>query len=85
MSTDPILDEIRALLRDRLALEGPVGRESSLAGDLALDSVQLLELVVELENAFQVALEPEPGEPLETVGQVVAWIERCRAARGEAA
>lgn len=84
MSADPILDEVRTLLRSQLGFEGPVTRESALAGDLALDSMKLLELVVELENAFQVALEPEPGEPIETVGQVVALIERCRA-RGAAA
>jgi len=82
MTGDDILETIRGLLRVQLGYEGPVTRESELAGDLELDSVKLLELVVELENALRIALEPEEGETLANVGQVVALIERCRAQQG---
>ena len=48
--------------------------------------MKLLELVVELENRFRVALEPaEDEEPPATVGQVVALIERGLARREAAA
>jgi acyl carrier protein len=85
MTGAEILSTVRELLRAQLGYEGPVAPESELAADLGLDSVKLLTLVVELENAFRVALEPEEGETLATVGQVVALIERCLAARGAAA
>lgn len=77
MTAEEILATIRELLREQLGYAGPVAPESELAADLGLDSVKLLTLVVELENAFRVALEPEDGEPLATVGQVVALVERC--------
>jgi acyl carrier protein len=85
MTGEEILTRLRQLLRAQLGYEGPVEPESELAADLGLDSVKLLTLVVELENAFRVALEPEEGETLANVGQVVALIERCLAQREAAA
>jgi acyl carrier protein len=73
---DEILERLRALVRAQRGADVAVAPESSLAADLGLDSLQLLELTVELENAFRVALEPEPDAPLETVGQVVNRIAR---------
>jgi acyl carrier protein len=78
MSRDAILATIRELLRTQLGYTGPVEAESDLASDLGLDSVQLLSLVVELENTFRVVIEPDGEEPLVTVGEVVALIERCQ-------
>jgi len=77
MTRDEILTTLREVLRSELGVEGPVELASELGGDLGLDSVKLLTLVVELENRLRVALEPEAGELLVNVGQVVALIERC--------
>jgi len=66
MTRDEILERIRALLREQLGIGGALEPESELAADLGLDSVKLLTLVVELENAFRVVLEPEEGEDAPT-------------------
>jgi acyl carrier protein len=79
--SDEILERVRTLVRAQRGADVAVAPESSLAADLGLDSLQLLELAVELENAFRVVLEPEPGAPLETVGQVVDRIARGLAER----
>jgi len=70
--------ELARLLRERFAWAGDVAPETDLVGELALDSIQQLELVVELENHFEVALEPEGDETIRTAGDLVEWVDRAR-------
>lgn len=41
-----------------------------LVEDLALDSIQLLTLAVEVENRFEICMDPEDEEGIETVGDL---------------
>lgn len=74
--------ELERLLRERFGRDGVVTPETDLVGELALDSIQQLELVVELENHFEVALEPEGDETIRTAGDLVAWVDRARGGVG---
>jgi acyl carrier protein len=77
MTRQEILDRVREVLHREVGYHGPVRPEHDLAVDLGLDSVSLLTLLVELENAFRVVLEPRDGEaPPTRVGDVVELIER---------
>lgn len=77
-STGETWTELVRLLRERFAWAGEVAPGTDLVGELALDSIQQLELVVELENHFEVALEPEGDEAIRTAGDLVAWVDRAR-------
>jgi acyl carrier protein len=77
-----VFDELARLARDRLQPSAPLTPETQLVADLALDSIQQLELVVALENHFRVALELEDGQEIRTLGQLARWIERARAQAG---
>jgi len=70
--------EVLRLLRERFQRTDPVLPESDLVGELGLDSLAQLELVVELENHFEIALEPEGAEEIRTAGDLVAWVDRTR-------
>ncbi len=70
--------ELQRLLRERFQRADPVLPESDLVGELGLDSLAQLELVVELENHFEIALEPEGAEEIRTAGDLVAWVDRAR-------
>jgi acyl carrier protein len=74
------LAELNRLLRERLSRSGRLLPETELVADLALDSIEQLELVVELENHFEIALEIEGDEGIRTVGELVACIDRARGA-----
>jgi len=74
------LAELNVLLRERLGRGGRLVPETELVADLALDSIQQLELIVELENHFEIALELEGDEGIRTVGELVACIDRARGA-----
>jgi acyl carrier protein len=76
-----VLDGIERVVRQHLGHDGPVRVEMPLVETFRLDSVRMLTLVVELENHFRVNLEPGDETGLESVGDLVALLER-RVANG---
>lgn len=76
MTEHQILEGVRAVIRDHLQMQSPVGNKTHLFHDLQLDSLKQLTLVVELENHFRVRLETGDEEGLETIGDVVRLIDR---------
>ena len=79
MNQSSVFDELRRLLRERLRVEREIAPATDLVADLALDSIKQLELLVELENHFNVCLEAEADQEVLTIADLVAWIERARA------
>jgi acyl carrier protein len=75
MSTD-ILRGIAEVARDHLGWEGPLRREMRLVEDLRLDSIRLMTLAAEVENRFRVLLDESDELGIETVGDLVAVVER---------
>ena len=75
LSREEILQSIESVARTHLepldALEGVSFHAGlRLVEDLALDSIQLLTLAVEVENRFRVRMDPEDEEGIETVGDL---------------
>jgi acyl carrier protein len=70
-SEEDILAGVREVLRGPLALPQDVELDTDLQGDLRLDSLQQLTLVVELENRFKVAFAPGDEREVRTVRDVV--------------
>jgi len=71
-----ILDGIRDVLRTHLDVEERIDMGTPLVEALALDSLRMLTLVVELENHFHVHLEDEDEVGLTRVADVVALLRR---------
>ncbi len=80
MTDVEILDGITAVARRHVNWQGPVTLEMRLVEDLELDSLKLLTLAVEVENRFQICLDPERDHELVTVADLVAAI-RSRSER----
>lgn len=76
MTREQIVAKLRGIVRERLAVDAELAPETDLLGDLQLDSLKQLELVVEIENAFGICFEPEHEQEIATVGALVAMIER---------
>jgi acyl carrier protein len=53
---------------------GEVQGDRSFVNDLGADSLGLVELVMALEEEFQVEIPDEEAEKLATVGDAAAWI-----------
>ena len=74
MTEAEILSELRAIVRDVTGEAVLVTRKTDLLGDLQLDSLKQLELVVEIENRFGICLDAEDEQGLATVAELTARI-----------
>jgi acyl carrier protein len=56
-----------------------VKRETSFVNDLGADSLDTVELVMELEEEFNVNIPDDAAEKIETVGQAIDFINSAQA------
>jgi len=56
-----------------------VSRETSFVNDLGADSLDTVELVMELEEEFDINIPDDAAEKIQTVGQAIDYIEQSQA------
>lgn len=76
MTDAEILQGIVEVARRHVSWQGPVTLDMRLVEDLELDSLKLLTLAVEVENHFQICLDPERDHELVSVADLVQAIRR---------
>ncbi|EEO26344.1 MULTISPECIES: acyl carrier protein [Helicobacter] len=75
-----IFDDVKAVVVEQLNVnEGEVKPESKFVDDLGADSLDVVELVMALEEKFEIEIPDEEAEKIQTVGDVVAYIEKAKA------
>lgn len=71
-----IFDRVKKIIVERLDVdEAEVKLEASFKDDLGADSLDVVELVMELEDEFDLEISDEEAEKISTVGEVVSYIE----------
>ena len=55
-----------------------ITRESKFVDDLKADSLDVVELVMEFEDEFEVTIPDEDYEKIQTVGDAITYIEEKR-------
>jgi acyl carrier protein len=76
MTRAEIFERLQQIVRDELGEAMPITPATNLLGDLQLDSVKQLELIVEIENAFEICIESDEEYGLATVAELVALVEQ---------
>ena len=56
-----------------------ISRETSFVNDLGADSLDTVELVMELEEEFDINIPDDAAEKIQTVGQAIKFIEEAQA------
>ena len=75
MST--VLERVTKVIVDRLGVdESEIKMEASFRDDLGADSLDVVELVMELEDEFDMEISDDDAEKITTVGDTVTYIER---------
>ena len=70
-----IFNRVKNIIVDRLGVEeGEIALTSSFKDDLGADSLDVVELVMELEDEFDMEISDEDAEKINTVGDVVNYI-----------
>ena len=70
-------EQLKDLVVDKLDVdESKVTIESSFIDDLGADSLDTVELIMSLEDEFDISIEDEAAEKLKTVGDVLNYLEK---------
>ena len=71
-----VLERVSKVIVDRLGVdESEVTLQASFRDDLGADSLDVVELVMELEDEFDMEITDEDAEKISTVGDAIAYIE----------
>lgn len=71
-----VYDRVKRIVVERLGVEeSEVTPEASFKDDLGADSLDVVELVMELEDEFDLEISDEDAEKITTVGEVVNYIQ----------
>ncbi len=71
-----IKDKIVSIIVDKLGVEpGEVTNEASFTNDLGADSLDTVELIMEFEKEFNLAIPDDQAEKIATVGDAINYIE----------
>ncbi len=71
-----VFEKVREILCEQFKLEeNRVTMESSLIGDLGADSLDVIDLSMSIEDAFDIEVPDEEIENFKTVGDIVRFVE----------
>jgi len=71
-----IASRVKAIIVDKLGVdESEVTNEASFTNDLGADSLDTVELIMEFEKEFNIAIPDDQAEKIATVGDAVSYIE----------
>ena len=71
-----ISEKVKQLIVEKLSVDAnDVKDEASFANDLGADSLETVELMLDLEREFGITIPEEESEKVSTVGDAIAYIE----------
>lgn len=74
---DEIAKKVIAIVVDKLGVEeSQVKPEANFTSDLGADSLDTVELIMELEKEFNISIPDDEAQKIATVGDAIAYIEK---------
>lgn len=71
-----IATRVKAIIVDKLGVdENEVTAEASFTNDLGADSLDTVELIMEFEKEFNIAIPDDQAEKIGSVGDAISYIE----------
>ena len=71
-----VFERIKQMIVEELSVEADkINLESRLSEDLGADSIDAVELIMNIEDEFEIQVSDEDAQNLKTVGDLVKYIE----------
>jgi acyl carrier protein len=76
-TVEEIEDKVIGIVSEQLSVDrAEIKRETSFVNDLNADSLDTVELVMELEDEFDMNIPDDEAEKLQTVGNAIDYIQK---------
>lgn len=71
-----ISSKVKAIIKDKLGVEeSEITPAASFTNDLGADSLDTVELIMEFEKEFNIAIPDDEAENIQTVGDAITYLE----------
>ena len=76
-SVEVLSERLRGLMAEQLGVEpGEMKPDANILEDLGADSLDVVEMVMAIEDAFDIEIADEDAEAMRTVGDVEAYVAK---------
>ena len=77
MSSPEIADRVKAIVVEQLGVAADdVKPEASFIDDLGADSLDIVELIMALEEEYDIEISDEDAEKIQSVGDAINYVEK---------
>lgn len=74
-----VFERVKQMILSELKVEeSKINLEARLQEDLGADSLDAVELIMNIEDEFDISISDEAAQEIKTVGQLVSYIEQAK-------